>query len=198
MAEEKGKMFKKLIESKEKEESEFCEFVSQKCNGVCPNGVCSISQVIICDNPKREESSIEKTHPSLKGKECDCKNRKVIEKNHPYRQEILDISESDRKHQINSMGKLSEQNAYGEIVSQCQDCGKELPIICMHGGSMWLCRPCKELFLLEEHTLDKEVVRDVLLKIAKKERNDLSAGRPGRFLNEPTYCWEALKELNIK
>jgi len=34
------------------------------------------------------------------------------------------------------------ENAFGEILSISGD--KAIPVICMHGGSMWLCRSCAD------------------------------------------------------
>lgn len=65
------------------------------------------------------------------------------------REYIEKRSEEDRKHGINSMGTLARDNAFGEIVS-VEDDGRELPVICGHGGSMWLCRACKEKILKGE------------------------------------------------
>ena len=56
---------------------------------------------------------------------------------------IVALSHEDRKHGINSMGRLAEENAYGEVVEECKHTGRILPVICGHGGSMWLCRSCK-------------------------------------------------------
>ena len=56
------------------------------------------------------------------------------------------LSAEDARLGINSMGKLAQENAYGEIVS-IEDTGMELPVTCGHGGSMWLCRACKNMIL---------------------------------------------------
>ena len=56
---------------------------------------------------------------------------------------IEKMSEEDRRHKINSMGTLALKNAYGELVFVEED-GTELLVICGHGGSMWLCRECKD------------------------------------------------------
>lgn len=53
------------------------------------------------------------------------------------------ISSEDAKYQINSRGTLASENAYGEIMAEYDD-GSKVPVICGHGGSMWLCRQCKE------------------------------------------------------
>lgn len=87
---------------------------------------------------------------------CKCNNREIVEMFHPSRQEVLNNSEHDRINCINSRGTLANDNAYGEIVSRCKDCGKTTPIICMHGGSMWLCRQCKEDILKEEQKRIKQ------------------------------------------
>jgi len=43
-------------------------------------------------------------------------------------------------------GPEGEDNAYGEIEARVGD-GSYGPVICGHGGSMWLCRACKERIL---------------------------------------------------
>lgn len=58
-------------------------------------------------------------------------------------------SAEDLKYQINTMGSLARDNAYGEILS-VEDDGREIPVICGHGGSMWLCRQCKIAILKDE------------------------------------------------
>lgn len=68
---------------------------------------------------------------------------------------IEEISESDRKYKISSMGCLAYWNAYGELVYVQED-GKELPVMCGHGGSMWLCRDCKHRILKEQGDSNKE------------------------------------------
>ena len=60
------------------------------------------------------------------------------------------LSENDKKYQINSKGTLAQNNAFGEIISYCPDCELKIPVICGHGGSMWLCRKCKERILKAE------------------------------------------------
>lgn len=62
------------------------------------------------------------------------------------------ISESERKYGINSRGLLAYLNAYGEMVSIYKD-GTELPVICGHGGSAWLCRDCKDELLRKQQAL---------------------------------------------
>lgn len=37
-------------------------------------------------------------------------------------------------------------NAFGTLVS-LEDDGAEFPVICLHGGSMWLCQSCKDRLL---------------------------------------------------
>ena len=48
-----------------------------------------------------------------------------------------------------------DRNAYGEIVSVEQD-GSEIPVICGHGGSMWLCRKCKTAILTSAPSGDEQ------------------------------------------
>ena len=45
--------------------------------------------------------------------------------------------------------KEVEGNAYGEILSVDKQ-GKQIPVICGHGGSMWLCRSCANKIMQEE------------------------------------------------
>lgn len=80
-------------------------------------------------------------------KNCKCPDRHFIQhriEGEYGRDYIEQSSRSDQKHQINSMGRLEFDNAYGEIASYCPDCKKIYPVICQHGGSMWLCRECAE------------------------------------------------------
>jgi hypothetical protein len=52
--------------------------------------------------------------------------------------------------QSNSFGRvdvmrmegMSPDNCYGLVVSYCPIHGDELPVICGHGGSLWLCKEC--------------------------------------------------------
>lgn len=61
-------------------------------------------------------------------------------------------SSEDAKYNINSRGRLAYDNAYGEIVAIYKKYGttERLPVICGHGGSMWLCRKCKEGLLVNQ------------------------------------------------
>ena len=70
---------------------------------------------------------------------------------------IEQISNEERWHSRYKMDKtgistLAQDNAYGEIVFVQED-GTELPVICGHGGSMWLCRKCKN------ETLKAQILR---------------------------------------
>jgi len=79
---------------------------------------------------------------------CTCENSYFIKTRIGGtcgRDYIEQMSREDEKHQINSMCKLAEQNAYGEIGSYCPDCENTFPVICGCGGSMWLCRKCADL-----------------------------------------------------
>ena len=69
------------------------------------------------------------------------------------RDAIEAISMEDARLQINSLGAVATQNAYGEIVAEYDD-GKLLPVICGHGGSMWLCRACGEELIKQQQTTD--------------------------------------------
>lgn len=60
---------------------------------------------------------------------------------------IIALSHEDKVHGVNSMGHLAERNAFGEIVDVCEHSGRIYPVICGHGGSMWLCRSCKDEIL---------------------------------------------------
>ena len=82
--------------------------------------------------------------------ECEHENAGFIEERlggEDGRDYIEKVSANDAKHKINSCGSLAKENAYGEIVWSCPDCGLKTPVICGHGGSMWLCRFCKEQLL---------------------------------------------------
>jgi len=50
---------------------------------------------------------------------------------------------------LKDKGYVYGNNAYGTLIS-VESNGKEYPVICGHGGSMWLCRNCKEQILREE------------------------------------------------
>lgn len=56
-------------------------------------------------------------------------------------------------------GPPNQQNAYAEVLSVGED-GKVLPIICMHGGSMWLCRSCADEFLRVSPTTARRATVD--------------------------------------
>ena len=43
-----------------------------------------------------------------------------------------------------------EDNAYGEIMCWDEPNKKYMPVICGHGGSMWLCRGCLDRIAKEE------------------------------------------------
>jgi len=45
--------------------------------------------------------------------------------------------------------KTGRLNAYGTVLHQ-DDNGKTYPIICGHGGSMWLCPECADALLKEK------------------------------------------------
>jgi len=44
----------------------------------------------------------------------------------------------------NEAADYFERNAYGLVVSWDESSKKFIPVICGHGGSMWLCRECAE------------------------------------------------------
>lgn len=76
---------------------------------------------------------------------CEHKNTIFIKhrlEGEAGRDYIESLSNEDKLYGINSMGTLAQKNAYGEICCKCLDCNKIYPVICMHGGSMWLCREC--------------------------------------------------------
>ena len=90
----------------------------------------------------------QETRPQPEPSNCTCENSYFIQTriSGPCgRDYIENMSREDEKHQINSMGRLAEQNAYGEIGSYCPDCERTYPVICGCGGSMWLCRKCADL-----------------------------------------------------
>ena len=68
---------------------------------------------------------------------------------------IEGMSEEDRRYKINSRGALALKNAYGELVFINEESGTTSPVICGHGGSMWLCRKCKD-GILEDQRLKNE------------------------------------------
>ena len=44
-------------------------------------------------------------------------------------------------------------NAYGSVMSQEAD-GSLIPVICMHGGSRWLCLECAKKLMEEQRLID--------------------------------------------
>ena len=60
---------------------------------------------------------------------------------------ICALSYEDKKHGVNSMGTLSARNAYGELFWADENSPEGIPVICGHGGSMWLCRECNNRIL---------------------------------------------------
>ena len=78
-----------------------------------------------------------------------AKMLRYVEKITELRAYIENISAEDKTHNINSLGTLAKKNAYGELVAEYDD-GTEGHVICGHGGSMWLCRECKDKILSEE------------------------------------------------
>lgn len=82
---------------------------------------------------------------------CDCKNAVTVEEIHTHKEEIRSVIENNKNTLTKHTIFPPESNACGEIVSKCPDCNKSLPIICMCGGSMWLCRKCKEEILEREN-----------------------------------------------
>ena len=43
-----------------------------------------------------------------------------------------------------------EENAYGTVVIWDEANQKDVPVICMHGGSMWLCPSCADAIVEEQ------------------------------------------------
>ena len=68
------------------------------------------------------------------------------------RSAIERISQEDLRFQINSKGSLAQENAYGEIMS-VEEGKPAVPVICGHGGSMWLCRECKDRILNQQNAV---------------------------------------------
>ncbi len=83
-----------------------------------------------------------------------CENRENRDMTIPERQAIVDIAIENRAYGINDQD-IDTHNAYGTYASVCVDCGDTQPIICTHGGSMWLCAKCKSRFI----AADKEKAR---------------------------------------
>jgi hypothetical protein len=61
------------------------------------------------------------------------------------------VKDSEYRRQIRN----PNENAYGTVVSYDPVQEKFLPVICMHGGSMWLCLDCAVAILLELPTPKK-------------------------------------------
>lgn len=54
----------------------------------------------------------------------------------PYRMQLLEQYDSAQD------ARLIQENAYGNVVQWDEANQKDIPIICGHGGSMWLCMGC--------------------------------------------------------
>jgi len=73
---------------------------------------------------------------------------------------IEQLSKEERWHSRYKMDKtgistLAQENAYGELVFINEESDITSPVICGHGGSMWLCRKCKNR-ILEEQRIKNE------------------------------------------
>ena len=99
---------------------------------------------IVKEAGRREITNSMIAQARLNKKNCKCENRSFIQTRTCGRDEIERSSASDAKYKINSMGNLAFNNSYGLVGSYCPDCERTLPVICGHGGSMWLCRRCAE------------------------------------------------------
>ncbi len=100
---------------------------------------------IVKESGRREVTTSMIAQANANRRNCKCENRYLIQTRIGGlcgRAYIEESSASDAKHQINSMGNLAYNNSYGLIGSYCPDCERTLPVICGHGGSMWLCREC--------------------------------------------------------
>lgn len=64
-------------------------------------------------------------------------------------------------------GPAGEDNAFGEIVSD-RPGEAPLPIICGHGGSMWLCRTCMARIEKGEHVRPATISEYKRLKAGKR------------------------------
>lgn len=62
------------------------------------------------------------------------------------------------------------RNAYGEIMSWNEANQKFIPVICMHGGSSWLCRECANKIKEDAH-LCKE--NPIIKKIDEIDKADI-------------------------
>ena len=102
---------------------------------------------VVEESGRREITTSMIAEAKKRKKNCKCENPYFIRTriSGPCgRDDIEKASASDLKHGINSMGTLAARNAYGLIGSYCSNCERTLPVICGHGGSMWLCRECAE------------------------------------------------------
>jgi hypothetical protein len=100
---------------------------------------------IVKESGRREITTSMIAQANANRRTCKCENIQFIQARIGGlcgRIVIEEASASDAKHQINSMGNLAYNNAYGLVGSYCPDCERTLPVICGHGGSMWLCRGC--------------------------------------------------------
>ena len=62
----------------------------------------------------------------------------------PFHQRVQREYASDRQHDINDWRYHLDTNAYGLIVVWEEASQRDLPVICGHGGSRWLCQACAE------------------------------------------------------
>ncbi len=50
---------------------------------------------------------------------------------------------------LESYSDFDPKNAWGTLMHVGED-GRELDVVCLHGGSMWLCIECKESILTDQ------------------------------------------------
>jgi hypothetical protein len=80
-------------------------------------------------------------------------------------------------------GPVGVDNAFGEIVSTEYSDGMPVPVICQHGGSMWLCRGCKDRLMAQKPDL---------FRVATPEERDWCKNPTPEFPPKPTF-WERLR-----
>jgi len=101
---------------------------------------------------KENKRQSEAMHEALverrrKSEACPTKHANSYLKFSPYnpvdgvlgRADLERVLDEDRRHGVNQQ---RQKNCWGLVYSYCPDCEETLPIICGHGGTMWLCEKC--------------------------------------------------------
>ena len=63
----------------------------------------------------------------------------MSEKQYPY----VRVKDSEYRREVPE-DSIAAGNAFGTVVCWDEASGKNIPVICMHGGSGWLCPECAD------------------------------------------------------